>query len=438
MATRSPFFLLALFSALLQFLQVTRSQVLTPLPQKTNVIRIGASFPYANPYVMGDVAAMTAHLSDNMGSIMIYNHAKRYIEMINADPNILPTTRIELVPMNSANDRGRALMTTLDLIQQYNVSGVIGEMYGRNTVTMAVAAAVNNVLHCVPASIAPSLSNKADFPTTFRTQVANAYQARALIGLMQYWNRTTFGVIASNDEAGNGFVTEITSFAAAANITLTRAVFADVGAQDYSEWLNILIRNRVQNIVMYVPAADGAIAFTSARKLGMFDGSYWFMVTSGLSPDFFNTEQTVPTLAQMRGTWQVDDIFINDAVNTGRNADAYNIARWYESMFLPNNATGLPLPAGYPRDFNPNWIVPFPLPPNVTLPATNCDPSDPHLVNLANQLPPFPFTRVVGNTTRTFLLAGNQCIGGGKYLQGLWPLFVSSKGFMPSTPLGFQ
>ncbi|KAJ3402694.1 hypothetical protein HDV05_008307, partial [Chytridiales sp. JEL 0842] len=327
MATRSSIFWLALFSALLQILNVVRSQVLTPLPQKTNVIRIGTSFPYANPYAMGDVAAMTNHLSDNLGSIMIYNFAKRYVEMINADPNILPTTRLELVPMNSGNDRGRALMTTLDLIQQYNVSGVIGEMYSRNTVTMAVAAAVNNVLHCVPASIAPSLSNKADFPTTFRTQVANAYQARALIGLMQYWNRTTFGVIASNDEAGNGFVTEITSFATEANITLTKAVFADVGAQDYSEWLNILIRNRVQNIVMYVPAADGAIAFTSARKLGMFDGSYWFMVTSGITPDFFNTEQTVPTLTKMRGTWQVDDIFISDAVNTGKNTDAFNLAR---------------------------------------------------------------------------------------------------------------
>jgi hypothetical protein len=38
---------------------------------------------------------------------------------------------------------------------------------------MAVAAAVSGVFHCAPMAIAPSLSNKADFPTTIRTQAAN-------------------------------------------------------------------------------------------------------------------------------------------------------------------------------------------------------------------------------------------------------------------------
>jgi hypothetical protein len=53
------------------------------------------------------------------------------------------------------------------------ISAVIGEFYSRNTLTMAVPAAVSGVLHCAPLSISPALSNKADYPTTIRTQVAN-------------------------------------------------------------------------------------------------------------------------------------------------------------------------------------------------------------------------------------------------------------------------
>ncbi|KAJ3331780.1 hypothetical protein HDU76_002232, partial [Blyttiomyces sp. JEL0837] len=45
-------------------------------------------------------------------------------------------------------------------INDDGASAIIGELYSRNTVTMAVGAAVKNALHCVYGTTTPQLSNK--------------------------------------------------------------------------------------------------------------------------------------------------------------------------------------------------------------------------------------------------------------------------------------
>jgi hypothetical protein len=58
---------------------------------------------------------------------------------------------------------------------------------------MAVAAAVSGVFHCAPMSIAPALSNKADYPTTIRTQAANVCK---FFFLFRYMKKKKLGMFS--------------------------------------------------------------------------------------------------------------------------------------------------------------------------------------------------------------------------------------------------
>ncbi|KAJ3411452.1 hypothetical protein HDV05_002187 [Chytridiales sp. JEL 0842] len=400
----------------------------TPLPEKVDVVRIGALLSFQNQYAAGDVPAMMQGFGDHLTAVSMYDYMLKQVELINSNPNILPTTRLELVPLNSAADRGRTLMSTLELAQVYNVSAVVGEIYSRNTIGMATVSAIQNLFHCAPSTIAPALSNKADFPTTVRTQVANTFQVKGLVGIMRFFNITSFGLVASGDEAGQGFVQEIISVASRYNITVIKAVITDLAKPDYSAELETMIRYRAQTIISFLSGRDGVRFYGNAQALGMLNGDYVFMAPNGMTPNTFSSPEELKIINAMRGFWQVEDADQPDTVFNPKFPDTYNMAQWWTNLFVPNNSTGGPLPAGYPIEFNPNIIVPFP--PTGPLPASNCDPNIPYLRTIANQIQPFPFTRAVGNTTRTFLMMGNQCIDNGKILLGWLPLFAASKGFM--------
>jgi hypothetical protein len=138
----------------------------------------------------------------------------------------------------------------------------------------------------------------------------------------------------------------------------------------------------------------------------MLSGNYWWIGPNAFTPSHFSTEADIKFLEELQGLWQVDTSNPTDSVLTGSNTEAYTLAKWWKDMYIPNDAVNTTLPPGYPIDFNPASIVAFP--PTAPLPTTNCDPTDPFLLSLANSIPPFPFQRLVGNTTRTFLFMGNR------------------------------
>ncbi|KAJ3308940.1 hypothetical protein HDU76_003769, partial [Blyttiomyces sp. JEL0837] len=120
---------------------------LSALPQKTAVIKIGFVGPMSFPHSAFDPIAAAAALTSDVAFVGTLMPLIWLLNKTNFDPNILPTTRIELVSLNSQNDRGVSLKQTLNAIDNQGIVGVIGDTLSSTTVTMAVGAAINNVLH---------------------------------------------------------------------------------------------------------------------------------------------------------------------------------------------------------------------------------------------------------------------------------------------------
>ncbi|KAJ3113661.1 hypothetical protein HDU96_003100 [Phlyctochytrium bullatum] len=245
---------------------------------------------------------------------MVYNALLWFVNRTNSNPNILPDTRIELVPFNSKLDRGTSLTGALRLIEQHNVSAIIGESNSRNTVTMAVAAAVNNVLTCANLATTPQLSVKVDYPTIFRTQSTAVLQARSMLALMRHFNRTSFGIFSSNDEFGTGVTQSLQLLAPFYGLTVSISAVYDINKPDLRADLQALLDSRVQTIALIAAQLPVVTVFAGAKALGMLAGDHWWITTTGWTEGMFTTLGAQELLDSVKGVWQVQTPLYEDSV----------------------------------------------------------------------------------------------------------------------------
>ncbi|KAJ3102109.1 hypothetical protein HDU97_000751 [Phlyctochytrium planicorne] len=178
---------LVLFSiSLLSFAQ-------TPV-NKANTARIGLVLPLGIPGYPIEVWTILSAFSAES-----YNPIVWYLDKLNQRTDILPDLKLELVTTNTMYDRGMTLTTTQALSSQGAIA-VIGEVASRNSVTAALVASISKMLHCNPHSTATAMSNKVDYPYTFRATPSIAQYAGALIALVRSQNITSFAVLATDDE----------------------------------------------------------------------------------------------------------------------------------------------------------------------------------------------------------------------------------------------
>ncbi|KAJ3417350.1 hypothetical protein HDV05_004815 [Chytridiales sp. JEL 0842] len=391
---------------------------LAQTPQKRNVIRIGFVLPFDIPFNgINDTAGAQLHFISVTNTIICYNTLLWYAEKINNDTSILPDTRIEFVPMNSAQDRGTTLNVTLDLALNRGVASVIGEAVSRNTVTMAVAASVNNILQCVNLAATPQLSNKNDYPTTFRSQSSAIYQAKAFLALVNSFNITTCGVLAPNDEFGAGIVEMTQRFAPQYNITIQAIVTYDVRAATYEEQWAEIVKAQVQTVFLVTSQTETIRLMATAQRVGLLDGSMWIIGSLGWDMYTFATQQAL--LRNLTGLWQIsaprywDDTM---TLNAG-NRDAKEAHDWWNSLWVPNTA---PSAMGFNRDFNPRVIFPLAAPPQV---PPNC--RNDSWLDIIRSIPRYPFI----SNNMTLGAQGDQCTQNGKYPLGYMYMFAQLQGY---------
>ncbi|KAJ3412612.1 hypothetical protein HDV05_000480 [Chytridiales sp. JEL 0842] len=391
-----------------------------PLPQKTKVIKIGYAMPFSINYNPTDPVTSNLQLLVSLNTVLCYDVLLWWANRVNQDPSILPDTRIELVPINTLQDRGTSLNATLELATRHGVAAVIGEAVSRNTVTMAVATSVNNVLHCANLASTPQLSNKADYPTSFRTQSASLYQARAMLALVTSFNVTTVSVLSSNDEFGQGVTQQLQSLAPLSNVTLQVVVPFDVTAASYvNEW-NHLVANGAQTVLVVAAQFEAVRIMTAAQQVGVLDGSVWIISSLGWDQSMFGTSAAAQlVLGNMTGVWQISPPLYYDAAPNGQNADAVAARQWWDALWIPNNATTAP---GFPIDWNPRIIQPWA---NATLLSSNC--ANDSQLSIASQIPRFMF-QLPGNPT-PLGGQGDQCISNGRYLLGYAYLLAALQGY---------
>ncbi|KAJ3101149.1 hypothetical protein HDU97_001615 [Phlyctochytrium planicorne] len=365
---------------------------------------------------------------------MLYNSLIWLMNRTNNDPNILPDTRIELVPINSRFDRGYSLTGALQLINQEKVAAIIGESNSRNTVTMAVAAAVNNVLHCSNLATTPQLSNKVDYPSTFRTQSNAALQARGILALVNSFNKTTIGILSSSDEFGNGVTQYLQLNAPLYNITVSLVVVYDVSKDDYRDDLRQFIEGQVQTIVMIAAQFPVVNVMMSASQLGMLDGSYWFVSTTGWTEGMFSSSAGQQFIKNITGTWQVQTP-LQDDVNVypdNSNIEAVEFRKWWTSLFYSNEFDPAP---GVTKTYNASaFIAPYSPATFGIIPPSNCA-NDSQLA-VANSIYKF----LIPKDANTILAAaGNMCTGDKlKYLEGYLSIFALNTKYMIMKPTDFM
>ncbi|KAJ3331781.1 hypothetical protein HDU76_002233 [Blyttiomyces sp. JEL0837] len=391
--------------ALVILVRVT--QGMPSLPQKTNVIKIAVVAPFYIPFNPTDLSGAATCLQSNTGSCANYLSLHWYINETNYNPNVLPTSRIEVVPLNSNGDRGISLTQTLSAISDYGVSAIIGELYSRNTVTMAVGAAVKNALHC-------------------------AYiQAKSMLALLSKFNITTAGVLATNDEFGQGLVQSLQSFAPSYNITLSLVIPLDIAKIQYDQELAQAADAQIQYLLIGATSGNMLSVFISAKKLNMLDGSYLYIPSTGWGAYTLQFAGQSALLADLVGVYQVDNASPYDYNQLGASKLASDYMSFWQSLWIPNRS---PQYAGLPWDFNKYTIVPY----NATT-AKFFVPS-----NCINDTTTAPFKSVPKFIFQSpsdggyYSIQGDQCTHGGLYPIGYFPLLSLLTGYQFQQPTSFM
>ncbi|KAJ3106384.1 hypothetical protein HDU97_006369 [Phlyctochytrium planicorne] len=299
---------------------------------KTNVLKIGIVLPLGIPGVPIDYWSVLSATS-----IESYNAIAWALDKINKQTDILPDTRLELIAANSAYDRGTALSATQNLAAQGAVA-LVGEVASRITVPTALGASITKMLHCNPFASTSVLSNKADYGYSFRTTNTITQYAAAVLAVIKSQNVTNIVIMASDDEAGQSYIQEITANSKAKGITIKGFVTITPGKANYTDdWLAVLAF-KTSTIVVISPVGDGGKLLTNANALGVYNGDYWIIGTPGFDAGQFQTPEQRNAMLNMKGIWQVYG-------QQGSSPDAKEFYNWWNDQFYPNgtmmvNSTG--------------------------------------------------------------------------------------------------
>jgi ABC-type branched-subunit amino acid transport system substrate-binding protein len=144
------------------------------LPKNKTVIKIGFIDYFSSPDSMNsqntNLTTVTAFLKGSSAATEQLNTLLWLANRTNSNPNILPDTMIEIIAIDAKMDDLASFQAAVNLIKKENITAIIGDDHDESTISIALTASANNVLHCTSYSTNPVLSDKKTYPMTFRTQ----------------------------------------------------------------------------------------------------------------------------------------------------------------------------------------------------------------------------------------------------------------------------
>ncbi|KAI8854511.1 7 transmembrane sweet-taste receptor of 3 GCPR-domain-containing protein [Chytridium lagenaria] len=301
---------------------------------------------------------------------------------------------------------------------------------------MAVAAAITNVLHCANLATSPQLANKVDYPTSFRTQSTAVLQAKAMLSLINYFNKTSIGVFSSSDEFGNGLTQQLQLFAPSYNVTIALVTVYDFSKSDLREDLQPFIDGQIQTIILIAAQFPVVNVMRSASQLNMLNGDYWLIGTTGWTEAMYAAASSQPLLRNITGVWQVQTPSFEDAflLPDGSNAEAVELRKWWTNLFVSNESPVFP---GVTKTFSQSYLMPLTAATAGFQFRSNCPNTTE--TSVANSISKFIFQTTSGNQTINMQAAGNMCTGQGlNYLEGYMSIYALNVGYMILKPTDFM
>ncbi|RUP47910.1 periplasmic binding protein-like I [Jimgerdemannia flammicorona] len=176
-------------------------------------LNVGIVLPDPSKLIIND----TSDLALVGGGIAAIQLAAMEINNRNLIPGVYVNLTYGLYGWQSDNDKAKSIFATSDLIRS-NVSAVIGDAYSVSTFLSAAMTGKTNIPQCSFVAANEQLSDKAQYPTFFRT-VPTALLGDPLVTLFQNQSWTTIGVIYSPDDNAKSLTSQLASKCKDAGIT---------------------------------------------------------------------------------------------------------------------------------------------------------------------------------------------------------------------------
>lgn len=312
------------------------SQNGTFVPSRPSVVNVGGLFTYNS--TIGRVAQLAIKLA---------------VEDVNANPNILAGTRLNLIMQDTNCSGFIGIVEALKLM----VNDVVAIIGPQSSGIAHVISHVVNELHVPLLSFAatdPVLSSL-QYPYFVRTTQSDVFQMDAIADIVDYNGWREVIAIYVDDDNGRGGISALGDALATKRSKISfKAAFPPNADESTINDLLVqvnLMESRVY--VVHVNPDTGLTVFSAAKHLGMLDSGYVWIATDWLTavldsteppePDIMNLIQGVITLRHHTPDSSLKRSFIsrwNSLIRKGNTASSLNTYGLYayDSVWLVAHA----------------------------------------------------------------------------------------------------
>lgn len=206
-------------------------------------------------------------------------------------PIVMKTITKSSSSASANSDPGVGLLSAFAILDE--VIGIVGPASSGVAKSVQQVAKLFDVPQISYSATAPSLSDKVNYPTFFRTCPSDAWQGEAMAGLAKEYQFKRIAALSSNDEYGvkgvGAVQTGITKMAPGYNLTLSYTNTFAKGVSDEAAidvMLKAIKAKFTSVIILFCDSSDAAFVLGRANALGMRENYLWMVSDSAVKQPF--------------------------------------------------------------------------------------------------------------------------------------------------------
>jgi ABC-type branched-subunit amino acid transport system substrate-binding protein len=226
-------------------------------------------------------------------------------DMINNRTDILADTQIELIFAPSP-DTSSSLVSTMFVIQNLNVTGLIGGISTTESRVMQLAAKIYNVPQISTHAVGAVMSNKDEYPYFLRTEPSDAIQINAIVAIFKELKWKKGVILYSDNDYGAGFTSLVLAgqLEGVEFIGFSIASFAN-NTGDLAAQMDLVKRETDSKgyriFVLYLTAQSTNFVMQLANERGMVGNDYEYVLSTNSAGIY--TQALVPdVLPYLKGS----------------------------------------------------------------------------------------------------------------------------------------
>jgi hypothetical protein len=171
-------------------------------------------------------------------------------------------------------------------------------------------------------------------------------------------------IVTTNTDGGFNYISSVKSQAESVGMKVTSAATYNINSHTSIKSAFETIQATGTTTVILEIFGDAGTVLSVADELGMLQGNYWFICTSGFTELQSFVNVTSSTTNAFRGVWQVQRPSPYDASSSlgeGAHAGSTQVAREFRSWYRDLFNLDAPVKKGTARGYNPAMSSLFPM-----------------------------------------------------------------------------